>query len=250
MNNKIIVFTDIDDTLIYTKGKCDKNTHLSVAALDKDLVPRSFISKKIESLIAMFVSSNAGIIPVTGRNSEIFERVTLKSLKANYKIVSHGAIVLDQNNKIVPEWSMKLKNKFNVQSWGIILSELKNECLKIISTLHIPATCEIVFDHNIPCYLCIKCTDKIPYNTAFKNILEIIQPDNKLTIHINGRNMAFLPPYTSKKKAVEFLLDIMNVGNDDLTISLGDSLTDLPFMNLTDMAVYPTTSQISQNISN
>ena len=69
-------------------------------------------------------------------------------------------------------------------------------------------------------------------------------------IHHNGRDMALLPPFAAKEKAVAFLMDKIRVSEPHpLFLGLGDSFSDLPFMKLCDYLITPTGSQIAGSMS-
>jgi len=67
-------------------------------------------------------------------------------------------------------------------------------------------------------------------------------------MHFNGNNLAALPPYLGKDKAVSFYLKELAPAHS-FVIGLGDSFTDLCFMGLCDYAMTPTTSQIFQQLN-
>ncbi len=61
-------------------------------------------------------------------------------------------------------------------------------------------------------------------------------------LHMNGNFVAAMPPFLGKENAVRWFMDNI-AGPDALSIGMGDSLTDLPFMALCDYALMPTKSQ-------
>jgi hypothetical protein len=66
------------------------------------------------------------------------------------------------------------------------------------------------------------------------------------TVHRNGNNAAFLPPFLGKQHAVAFLLPELRRQHPDApVIGVGDSLTDAPFMALCDFAMMPGRSQLA-----
>jgi len=106
----------------------------------------------------------------------------------------------------------------------------------------------IVEDYGYPCYLCIKGdTDDLreiqEYN--FGHLAD------GFFIHINNRNLAFLPPYTSKQRAVVFLKQLYQkeFKGTQMYLGLGDSISDLPFMAECDFQILPSVSQISEKIT-
>ena len=99
---------------------------------------------------------------------------------------------------------------------------------------------ESIVDQNIHAYVSVKGTKDA------LNIIESIGRDTSLRLHRNGRNLALLPAYTSKKRAVEHIKNLLDIRPDDLVLGMGDSLTDLPFMRLCQFGIIPVGSQIDQ----
>jgi hypothetical protein len=65
------------------------------------------------------------------------------------------------------------------------------------------------------------------------------------TVHLNGNNLAFLPPGISKLSAVEYLVTLLRKEISGLlTIGVGDSVTDWAFMSGCDYAITPNGSQL------
>ncbi len=72
-----------------------------------------------------------------------------------------------------------------------------------------------------------------------------MQANAGYTHHLNGNNLAVLPPSIGKRAAVAYLLDRLQIDHGELfVVGAGDSLTDTPFLSLCHAAVIPTRSQI------
>ncbi len=71
-------------------------------------------------------------------------------------------------------------------------------------------------------------------------------------VHRNGHNLAFLPPYLGKEKAQTWFLENLDdrslAGDNSLTVGLGDSGSDLPFMSACDYVLMPSRSGIFQEL--
>ena len=69
-------------------------------------------------------------------------------------------------------------------------------------------------------------------------------------IHANGNNLAFLPPWLSKRAAVRYMLDHVRSQNPGrLVLGIGDSWSDAGFLDLCDLAMIPTQAQLWQHIA-
>ena len=76
------------------------------------------------------------------------------------------------------------------------------------------------------------------------------QNTDDFSVHTNDRDLAFLPPYASKRRSVNFLKRIFkNEYNGHITFfGLGDSLSDSGFMSICDFQIIPSNSQIAEAI--
>jgi len=237
---RTIVFTDLDDTLIQTKHKIPQGADFSLGATDQAGRALSFFTQAQQRLLALFEHQKALIIPVTGRDTKALNRV--QYLFNDYAIVSHGALVL-KNNQLDQDWLKQINP--DLAHWTPLLEQNNQQIQQIIQTHHLNARVRVVIDQQIPAYVSIKGEGRAlavikQYNTLRKDF----------RIHENGRNHALLPPYTSKKKAVQYLQEKLAINKNDLVIGLGDSLSDLPFMQACQFSMVPNTSQISKQLNN
>jgi predicted mannosyl-3-phosphoglycerate phosphatase (HAD superfamily) len=77
-----------------------------------------------------------------------------------------------------------------------------------------------------------------------------LEPDldrDRYFLHANDNNLSLLPRFLGKEKAVEHVLDQHLAGEPRLTLGMGDSLTDAPFLNLCDYAILPCDSQLARH---
>ncbi len=237
----IVVFTDIDDTLIQTKRKCESGVEMAVTAIDKDAQPASFSS--VGQLHLYNWCNGQRLIPVTGRNKEALDRVSLPF--NTYKVIDHGAIILDEENKIEADWLQVLTNEST--EWQEILDHYVAEVLTIITEQRLSLRCRVISDFGFPCYISIK--GEPSDLTKLESIAaRFCQLADNARVHINGKNMALLPPYACKKRAVEFLQKILIAHHGSLLfLGVGDSTSDLAFMASCHFQVIPSVSQISQD---
>lgn len=236
----IVVFADIDDTLIQAK-----NPHPSNAALDNHHFAggrksSSFATVQQQKLIALFAAHE--FIPVTGRSAAALERLDITF--SGFKVVDHGAIILDQHNQVLKGWQVLL-DEYS-QPWGALLQRFNTDINALIKKNKLPLRCRLISDFDIPCYLSVKGEPDAmaaleELGTAF------CQSAAHARVHRNGSNMAFLPPYACKKAAVEFLKkQYLAQDEDTLFLGVGDSHSDLPYMQSCHFLMMPATSQIDK----
>ncbi|HET8700723.1 MAG TPA: hypothetical protein VFL97_03545 [Nitrococcus sp.] len=238
MSRPVYVFTDLDDTLFQTRGKCGDGT-VHEAAYGKEGQALSFHTEEQIALLALF--GTATLIPVTGRNLDALSRV--RSIHFPWvKITSHGAVVLGADKRLLPSWEQVLEAE--LPAWSARFEETLAHARDRIKSERLSLRAKIVYDQDIPVYVSIKgATD------AIANMAEAFRPLwRQGVIHCNGHNMALLPPFASKARAVGHVMDLIReeAVAPPLFVGLGDSLTDLAFLKLCHFALTPRDSQIHQ----
>ncbi|WP_086931068.1 hypothetical protein [Agarilytica rhodophyticola] len=234
-SSKIVIFTDLDDSLIQTEGKLPSNAQTFLGATDRTGKPLSFFTQSQKALLAMFASANATVIPVTGRNTDALNRVHHDF--NSYRVVSHGAVVLTRDGKLCQNWLGEIDRELS--HWPELLAKANQEINTIISSLRLDARSRVIVDQDIPAYISVKGESK-----ALAAIRQNHSLDHHFYRHENGRNHALMPPYARKKRAVEYLKKQMQLDDNDLIIGIGDSISDLDFMHACQFSMMPTNSQI------
>lgn len=236
---KIYVFSDLDDTLIQSKGKLPQGVAFETGAYNCDGLPRSFFSSHQRALLSLVERSGAVIIPVTGRSCEALGRVDYAF--SSFRAVSHGAVVVKPDGKVCSHWLKSV----NVQTkdWPGILGSINEQIHKRINNQNLDARTRVVVDQGITAYVSVKGT---------LSALAALEPsvrESSLGFHRNGRGLALLPPYASKKRAVEHIKQFLDIEADDLILGMGDSVTDLPFIRSCHFGVIPVNSQIDRELT-
>ncbi|XKH58724.1 hypothetical protein LG290_08320 [Halomonas sediminis] len=181
------------------------------------------------------------IVPVTGRTSYAIDRVTLP-LTGKYRIASHRALVLQEgalasawHDVIAPQLPAARKTlEAAARALGYAFAALDEP---------VPPTCRVLEDMEVPVYLSIKASGTLSPKAHAACVL--VAADYGLTLHANARNAALRPAYTCKAAACRFVLgQLIERQPEDTVIGLGDSLSDLGFMGVSDFAMAPTDSQL------
>ena len=236
---RTVVFTDLDDTLIQTRRKVPKEANISLAATDRQGNPLSFFTQAQMRMLNLFVQNGAIIIPVTGRNTDALNRVEYEF--ECYRAVSHGAVVLKDKDLICDGWLAEIGE--NLDGWPELLEICNLEIQRIIELYQLDARTRVIIDQDIPAYISVKGQE--PALAVIKRHNPL---DDKFNRHENGRNHALLPPYASKKKAVEYIKKKLELDVNDLVIGIGDSLSDLEFMRCCQFSMLPVNSQIAREL--
>jgi hypothetical protein len=234
----VYVFTDLDDTLFQTRSKCgDGPVH--EAAYDKEGQALSYHTEEQLALLSLFGQTT--LIPVTGRNLAALGRV--RSVSFSWvRITSHGALVLGPDERLLPSWERVLNAE--MPKWSVCLSEALAHARDRIKLEGLSLRAKLIHDQDIPVYVSIKGESAQVQHMA--RTLEPLWREG--VIHRNGHNMALLPPFACKARAVEHVMGLIreSASAPPLFVGFGDSVTDLPFLKLCHFALTPRGSQIHQ----
>lgn len=238
MSRSVYIFTDLDDTLFQTRGKCGAG-ELYDAAYDKDGGVLSYHTEEQRALLGLF--RDATLIPVTGRNLDALNRV--RSLEFPWmRVTSHGALVLDDKERLLPSWERVLEAEMPV--WKARFEEAVDYARVLIERGGLSLRAKVIHDRDIPAYVSIKGdSDEVAQIAeTFRSFWR------EGVIHRNGHNMALLPSFACKARAVGHIMGIIREQalSPPLFVGVGDSLTDVPFLKLCHFAVTPQGCQIQQ----
>ena len=236
----VYAFVDLDDSLFNSDRKAGPDRS-RVAAVDRQGAPLSFQSARQERFLSHVLGNGAVIVPTTGRNEAAFRRVSL-GLGHSHAICSFGGLLIGPDDRPEPRWHAVVSA--GVARERAALDGILAEITRIAAARAADVRHSIVSDAGLGLYLSVK------HNTHDEECLAGVAaelgrslPDGWY-LHLNGNNLAAMPGFLGKAKAVRWYLE--NVGTDaTLTLGIGDSFTDLPFMGLCDYAITPTShSQI------
>lgn len=235
--DSIYVFSDLDDSLFQTRAKCPQPGPLSQAAVDRHGAPLSYSTGPQRLLLTLL--QQATLIPVTGRNTAALERVQLAF--CSYRITSHGAMVLDPEGQPLADW-LTLIGAYQ-GPWRASMEAAVVWVEQRIAAERLPLRCRLIEDQGVLVYVSIK-GDAAALAQLASEIPGVWQAE-PAQIHRNGHNMALLPGFASKQRAVSFVMERLRETHPcPLFLGIGDSLSDLPFMRLCHYAITPQGSQI------
>ena len=203
-------------------------------------MPLSFFSSHQKALLSLLEKARAIIIPVTGRTSEDPGQSGL-CLSKFFWPFSHGAVVVKPDGGVCEHWLKSVKDQ--PKDWARVLVSINEQVQKQINSQNLDARTRVIVDRGIPAYVSVKGTP------CALSALEPLVRESSLGFHRNGRNLALLPPYACKKRAVEHIKQFLDIEPDDLILGMGDSMTDLPFIRSCHFGVIPVNSQIDRELA-
>lgn len=241
---ELFVFLDLDDTIFQTKRKCPKDQPVFPAAFAKDGSVISFFTSKQARLFKL-LNNKTRLIPTTARSHNAFLLAKIENY--DYAIINHGGIILNADGSIHQGWFNHTKQLLEpvVQDLQCLKTVLETEAIKRNINFNI----RLIDDLGLTFYLLVKHEDK--NHSALKVLLtEVINPylkQHRLDFysHLNDNNLAVLPRFLNKAPAVSFLQkELDKYYAEYLSIGMGDSLTDIAYMQLCDYFMTPKNSQI------
>jgi hydroxymethylpyrimidine pyrophosphatase-like HAD family hydrolase len=241
---ELFVFLDLDDTIFQTKRKCPQDQPIFPAAFAQDGSVMSFFTSKQARLFKL-LNNKTRLIPTTARNHNSFLLTNIE--KFDYAIINHGGIILNGDGSVHQGWFNTMKNLLEpvLNDLQVLQQMLEAESIKRKINFKI----RLIDDLGLTFYLLVKHQDR---NHHILKVLltEVIEPyllkqQLDFYCHLNDNNLAILPRFLNKAPAVKFLQQELDKEYSEyLSVGMGDSLTDIAYMQLCDYFMTPKNSQI------
>lgn len=238
--SRLILFLDLDDTILQTAPKCPPGESLIPAAVDRAGRTLSFMSQGQQRFFDLWVQQ-ATIIPVTGRTDDALARVLLPF--TSWRITHHGAVIRQPDGHLPPWWHEEVAPRLRkAQS---VLEQLADQI-----NADAAAGGYRLSRHSIEqqlTYLSIKADGDSDALARVRSRLEAAGLPSEVALHHNGNNLALTVTGAQKHHAVCRVLEELAKEGPVVSIGAGDSLTDLPFLQVCDFALVPKHSQIQRD---
>lgn len=236
---RLYTFIDLDDTLFQTLPKCPPGEPNRCVAFRKDGAPLSYMTRRQERLFEILDAAGT-MIPVTARNLDAFRRVRLSF--TSFAILDFGGVILQPDGHPEPAWDGQIRPQ--AQANGPALEELLASLVGFIERHRLGVRARIIHDFDMPLYIVMKHPDADL--ATLRRISDECLPTLDLQncfVHANHNNLSLVPKHLGKEHAVHFLLE--RLGGDVLSVGIGDSLSDLPFLGLCDFMMAPRGTQLA-----
>lgn len=237
---RIVIFLDLDDTILQTAPKCPPGEPVEPAAMDRAGRTLSFMTRAQRRLLGFWVEQGE-VIPVTGRTDDALARVMIGF--QSWRITHHGAVIRQPDGRLPPWWHDEVRP---------LLVAAESSLRDIAARLNEGAAASgyRVSRHSVEewlTYISVKSDDDGAVLAHLRARLEEIGLPPELALHHNGNNFALMVKGARKHDAVRRVAREFERGGPIVTIGAGDSLTDIPFLRACDFALVPRDSQIQRD---
>ncbi|KAF0864106.1 trehalose phosphatase [Pseudomonas sp. LD120] len=241
--NRPLALVDLDDTLFQTARKMPEGSVRFPASFDVTGKVSGYMSQ-VQKQFFEWLLQGTDMVPVTARCADAFSRVRLDFV--NGAICSHGALLLNPDRSVNADWYAMMAE--TLRDYQLRLPELCRAALQIGEEQGISLRGWVVQEGQQQHYVVVKHNNGCDSDLAW--VLEQINARGLLEdmhVHTNGNNLALLPKGLSKRVAVEhYLKQDTELNGERPVLGLGDSITDLGFMDLCHLWATPARSQLAQ----
>ena len=244
---QILIFTDLDDTLFQSARKKPPQEDWQALAFLKNGDPICWASPKQLAFLDWLQHGGALLIPVTARNLDAFLRVRIAF--RGPAIIDYGGIILNPEGQADEDWLAR--SRVLARAALPALLRWQNFLEEANKALQGDVAVRLISDFETPFYVAAKSSG---------NRCELVQDlavrcrqalDSAalpaMTLHCNHNNLALLPPWLDKGRAVRrVLLQFEAEHGPAFSLGMGDSLIDLSFLRVCDARLVPGESQLDQ----
>jgi len=238
-SKRIFLLADVDDNLIATGRTTAVEGAVPIAWDNKGEVC-GFLTPKQQLMLDWF-HAGCEVVPTTARSTDAYKRFKLPFRR--YAITAFGGTVIGANGRALTSW------RKHVESPALqakpILAALAAFVRAAAKSAGIDVRVSVLNDMGIDMFLSVKHNKRNLEELGSLHKLVLAEAPAEWTVHLNGNFLAVYPPYLGKEKAARWFIDNI-VPKGAVTVGMGDSLTDLPFMRECDYSFMPNGTQNSR----
>jgi hypothetical protein len=246
LKRRIVVFTDLDDTLFQSGRKCGSGKLYPVTSTREGRAG-SFCTAGQRALLDLLLE-NAVVIPVTARDSDAFKRVRLPF--PHGAVVSCGGVILRPDGEVDAAWRRRMAGLCAGAAFPPAF--LLKTAEELIAGKSLACKARIISDDGLDFYVVVKNDNShVEQLTELKEALDVPLRATDVRIHLNDNNLALLPAFLGKADAVSYFMKtyIAPVLDEPLLIGAGDSFSDLDFLRQCDYMLLPTACRLADAVA-
>ncbi|MBC7544823.1 MAG: trehalose phosphatase [Candidatus Sericytochromatia bacterium] len=237
-----LALVDLDDTLFQTgRHMADGPRH--VATLDIHGAPMSYMTPVQKTFVDWLLTST-DVVPVTARSVEAYQRVQVPF--AGPAVTTHGGVILDAHGMPDPAWQAHMARA--LAGYQDRLLSFVAILLRAAEPLGLSLRTWAVVENDLAMYVVAKQNggDEARLTDFAATLPQFLSLDG-FYLHLNNNNLAILPTPLTKRRAVDEILrrDRERWGERPV-IGLGDSLSDLGFLDTCHWWGTPRTGQVAR----
>lgn len=236
---RIVIFLDLDDTILQTAPKCPPGEPVKPAAVDRNGQILSFMTRTQQRLLAFWLEQGT-VIPVTGRTDVALARVAVAF--TSWRITHHGAVIRQPDGTLPAWWPDQVRPLLIVAQ--PLLREIAAHLGAGAAAGGYRVSCHTVDEWLT--YVSVKANEEDEALAGAWARLEQFGLPPELALHRNGANLAVMVRGAQKHDAVRRVAMELERDGPIVTLGAGDSLTDIPFLRACDFALVPKDSQIQR----
>ena len=236
-----LVFLDLDDTVFQTRRK---NADAAVVgAVDRHGAPLSFMTPGQVALVN-WLQATTQVVPTTGRSTEALDRVQVPFRHG--AICSFGGVIRRPDGTPDPAWHTRLADLAAAAAPDLFA--IAEAVAARAAATNLDIRHRVIVDADLPLYLSVKhnqydAAALAPLAPWLRGLLA-----DGWRVHLNGNNLAVMPPFLDKAHAVRWFRDHI-AGPHPFALGLGDSLSDRDYLLACDIAAVPAASQLATRLT-
>jgi len=198
MTARPLILADLDDSLFQTRPKCGDWPEGDLRLMSRlvDGSPSGYATPPQQALLGWL--AHGELVPVTARARDVLARVDIAQAPA---ICANGGCILLADGTPDPVWHARLTAEAQRAETPAALYPALTDGLGEEYRYW------MVSEDGLDLYIVIKSNSgDVPALTALAEALRVDLPQG-WRIHANGNNLAFLPPWLSKRAAVRYVLE-------------------------------------------
>jgi len=245
MSMEKFLFLDLDDTIFQTGRKCVSLEQAEPASYNLQGEPSSYFLPKQRRLLKD-LSEQWRIIPTTARTQASYARVDLDIPCLDGAILNHGATIMGDDGIEDRQWRDKIAA--SLTCLAPLLAQIKQQIEQYAHVHNLAILVRITTESELDYYVEVR-HHKAEYDALQQLLQEYIQPlladYPDFQVYLNSNSLTILPRCVNKYHAVAYRMQALAAEYGEiLTMGMGDSLSDMPFMALCDYVMTPKHTQL------